>query len=118
MKKECNIQADCLVLEAAKVIKKMSLHNILYFYIKDEYACIVLDNGKEYLTNDSLKSIETDLPDYFYRINKSVIVNLNYCEYIYHPNQPNEVLMKEGIQFGISRRRLAGFKEAFRKVPS
>jgi two-component system, LytTR family, response regulator len=53
----------------------LRLKNILYFEAKDKYVSIFTDEGKEHLTEQTLKTLEEKLPANFIRIHRGIIVN-------------------------------------------
>jgi len=55
----------------------VKLENVTYFEAKDKYVNYYDVHGKEYLTEQTLKTLEKKLPDYFIRVSKSLITNKN-----------------------------------------
>ena len=55
---------------------RINFDEILYVESLKDYVNIKTEN-QEYIILDSLKSLENQLPDYFLRIHKSFIINLN-----------------------------------------
>jgi two-component system, LytTR family, response regulator len=51
------------------------LEEVAYFMASDKYVSIYNRKGKEYLTNQTIKELESKLPNYFLRIHRSCIVN-------------------------------------------
>jgi two-component system LytT family response regulator len=72
----------CRVGDRVILIK---LENVVYFQAEDKYVAYYDTHGKSYLTEQSLKTLEEKLPDYFIRVSKSLIVNkqkiLEYRKY-------------------------------------
>ena len=56
--------------------------NITYCISKDGYASLMTDEGKEYISDLTLKQLEERLPDDFIRVQKSCIVNKTKIEEI------------------------------------
>ena len=55
----------------------IKLENITCFEAKDKYVNIVTNTGV-FLTEKSLTQLETQLPDYFLRVHRAFIVNINF----------------------------------------
>ncbi|TKG88897.1 response regulator transcription factor [Puteibacter caeruleilacunae] len=53
----------------------VALPNISYFEAEEKLVRIYTSDGKSYLTDHSLKSLETKLPNWFIRISKSALIN-------------------------------------------
>ena len=58
-------------------ITLVRLSEIAFFEAKDKYVTIHTLNGKEHITDTSLKTMEERLPDYFMRIHRAYIINKN-----------------------------------------
>jgi two-component system LytT family response regulator len=57
----------------------INLHEIVYLSAEGNYTSIFLSNGKEETITQNLGQIEEELsPKNFFRINRSVIINLKY----------------------------------------
>jgi len=53
------------------------LSEVAYLEAKDKYVTIHTINGKEHISDISLKTMEERLPDYFMRVHRSYIINKN-----------------------------------------
>ena len=53
------------------------IEDILYFSAEDKYVTIYSKEGKTYLCNLSLKSLEEKLEDKFLRIHRSLLINVS-----------------------------------------
>lgn len=56
----------------------ITLDHVTYFEASDKSVHFYDVKGKQYLSDHSLQSLESKLPDYFIRVSRSVIVNKNY----------------------------------------
>lgn len=68
------------VKEGSKLIK-INLEEIKYFKSEGNYISIFMENRK-ILTLMTLKELEHKLPDYFQKVHRSYIVNLNKIDFI------------------------------------
>lgn len=74
---------DYLFVKSEYKIKRINLNDILYIEGLREYVKIVLKEEKPVMSLMSLKSLEEKLPlDYFMRVHRSFIVNLNEVQTI------------------------------------
>ncbi len=92
-------------------LKKENVHNIMYIYSTKTITEVFLSQGKSFVVNQSLIELEKFLPtDFFHRVNRQMIVNLNFVKSI-SINHINQALLENGIKFNISRRRKKVFIE-------
>lgn len=111
MNRECFVNGSYLLVNAHGSLHKVEMKDILYFLLQGEYTCIQLTSRKDLLTIDSLVKLEDILPDFFFRINKSVIINM-FCFDSYQLScRYSFVKMNNGVQFSISRRKYLLFKK-------
>ena len=54
------------------------LSEVTYLEAKDKYVSIYTTDGKEHITDISLKTFEERLPDYFMRVHRTYIINKNH----------------------------------------
>jgi two-component system, LytTR family, response regulator len=54
------------------------LSEVTYLEAKDKYVTLHTKDGKEHITDISLKTLEEKLPDYFLRVHRAYIVNKNH----------------------------------------
>lgn len=71
----------------------------------ENYSIVYLLNGKNIIIAKTLKKFEEELKTGFFRINRSNLINLNYIQ----KNFGDQLLLKNGQVFQISRRRLNNF---------
>ena len=56
----------------------VSLDHVTYFEASDKSVHFYDSKGKKYLSDHSLQTLESKLPDFFIRVSRSAIVNKNY----------------------------------------
>lgn len=76
-------ERDYIVVKADKKLHKVNFEDIIYFNSIGDYLKIFMKKGKVIITNETLKSIEANLPsNLFARIHKSYIVSVKSIQYI------------------------------------
>lgn len=79
------------------------------------YTIIYLNNGRKIVSSHTLKSFENTLYDSgFTRIHRSYLINYQYYRSFDKDN--NLVLMKNGVELNVSRRRLGFFRDTLTKI--
>jgi DNA-binding LytR/AlgR family response regulator len=84
--------------------KKICLEEIIRIEADINYSHLILNSGKRIIIARTLKAYENDLSLPFLRVNKSCMVNVNYLGKI--PISDSKILMIDGVEFQISRRRI------------
>jgi DNA-binding LytR/AlgR family response regulator len=86
-----------------------------HLYANSNYTVVNLSNGSQILSSTTLSIIERRLTKYknFFRVNKSVIVNLNYAKF-----ENNEIVLNDNRIVLFSRRRGKVFKNNFKSFSS
>ena len=82
MKKSVEDKSRLFIKDGNKLVK-IELDLVLFFKSEANYVSVVLSDRK-ILTLMALKELELKLPDYFQRIHRSYIVNLNKIDAIEH----------------------------------
>ncbi len=90
--------------------------DIVYLEADSNYTLLHLNGSKNILATRTLGDFEKILeqPEFF-RIHKSVLINLNYLK-AYSSYQGNMVTLHDGTTLNISRRRLNDFREAIQHL--
>ena len=102
-------------------ILNISPNNIKYIHAGGDYSDIIiepiLDSPKfKFTINENLKTISDRLKNLeFYRCHKSYTINLNWVQE-HHPYPQNVVLLKDGIQVPLARRRKLDFYNTYRII--
>lgn len=86
--------------------------DVMYLEADSNYTIIHLNGLKNIIATRTLGDFEKILeqPDFF-RIHKSILINLNYLK-SYSSYQGNFVILKDGTSLSISRRRVTEFRDA------
>ncbi len=94
----------------------VSTSDIIYLEADSNYTIIHLSGLKKIVATRTMGDFEKilDQPDFF-RIHKSIIINLNYLK-AYSSYQGNFVTLNEGSTLSISRRRLNDFRDAIKHL--
>jgi two-component system, LytTR family, response regulator len=58
------------------------LEDIAYFKASDKYVGLFLKNGEEKLSDKTITQLEEELPDYFIRVHRSIIINTRFVNEI------------------------------------
>jgi len=86
--------------------------DIIYLEADSNYTILHLNGMKNILATRTLGDFEKILDKpVFFRIHKSILINLNYLK-AYSSYQGNSVTLHDGTTLNISRRRLNEFREA------
>jgi two-component system, LytTR family, response regulator len=84
----------------------VQMSKVIYIEADSNYSFIYMQDGTHYHTAKTMKEIEefvNDIP-VFVRVNRSVIINTTYCSH-YQKGDPYTVMLANGKQFEISRRK-------------
>ena len=87
-------------------------YEIIKIEAAENYSIVHLVDGKTLIIAKTLKKFETELVSGFFRINRSILVNLNFII----SSIGDQVIMKNGQRFKISRRRLNNFSILINKT--
>ena len=115
MDNEFIVKDSYLIIESSHTIRKIKLLEVLYFLIKNDYTYITLQCGKELIISTSLSGLIQILPNWFYRINKSAIINMHHCEKCEFSYRNSYIKMIDSAQFSISRRKYTLFKTIYKE---
>lgn len=88
---------------------KISHDDIVYIKADGSYATVYTNND-EIFTSKKLVDYDRLLPDFFFRIHHSIILNLKWVKELDKPN--NLVILTNDVCLPISRRKKAEFKKA------
>ncbi|MBK3518577.1 LytR/AlgR family response regulator transcription factor [Carboxylicivirga marina] len=92
----------CLILECQQKIQRVPYKHICYLQYAQGAITIYLSGDITLSHCEQLKDLENSLPNYFVRINRNVIINLNYLSAYFKVLQ--KVQMENGKEFDVSRR--------------
>ncbi len=89
---------------------------IIYAKAMGSYTTIYLVNGKQYTSSKKLKEVENALASpNFFRIHHSHFINLYHLEVIRN-QQTNLVLLSDGTELEISKRKKGAFFAIFNRL--
>ncbi len=106
------MQKEFIVLTVERNTKrKIFVDDILYCHANNTYTIVMMTTGESYVVSKLLKVLEESLVSYnFYRINRSCLVNLDYCLEIKSGVKPH-VLLSNGDKFIPIKNRISEIEE-------
>lgn len=103
---------DRLTVATARGVQLTPLKDIVAILGADDYAELRLTGDRSLLHAARLDLLETQLPQGFVRIHRSVIANLSHVERLEREGSRWRLYMREGKSLPVSRPRLAAVREA------
>ena len=108
-KKTITNETSKIALRTQRGIKIIDFRDITYCKADGRYTFIHLINGESILISRLLKIFENILPkEYFFRIHKSYLVNLDYIKE-FKNSENNILILENNIELDIAIRRKAKF---------
>lgn len=104
--------SENLMINTDQFISFVNINEIVQLSADGPYTHIKQENGKITVVSKNLGSFEKRLPDYFVRVNKSVIININFIELI---RKDNTIELKNSPTVEISVRRKIEVLEKIKK---
>jgi two-component system LytT family response regulator len=101
-----------LMINTDQFISFVNINEIVQLAADGPYTHIKQENGKITVVSKNLGSFESRLPDHFVRVNKSVIININFIELI---RKDNTIELKNNTPVEISVRRKIEVLEKIKK---
>jgi two-component system LytT family response regulator len=83
-------------------------NEILYCQASENYSYVFTITNESFLVTRTLKNLEEILPSYFFRIHKSVLLNINYIKY-FSRKEGFIVTLETGQKFEVATRRYEDF---------
>ncbi len=103
-------------ISAVDGIHFINIKDIVRCAGEDNYTHIFLSNKQKIIVSKTIKEYEKLLqPMNFYRVHKSHLVNLNYISK-FVKGEGGYLIMEDGMQIEVSRRRKAAFMEQLKKL--
>jgi len=102
-------KVDRIFIKADNRLVKILFEDIIYIEALKDYLRIHLSEKERYITHSTMKAIEEKLPDNFFRIQRSFIINTKFVKSFYG----NTVQMTIGENLPIS---LSAKAELFKKL--
>ncbi len=101
-----------IALPSLNGIEFVKLNDIVRCEAESNYTVFYLINGEKIVVSKTLKEYEDILSrNNFFRIHKSVIINIKYLKK-YIKGDGGTVIMEDGTELAVSRRRKDGFLDA------
>jgi two-component system LytT family response regulator len=114
-----NIGADIsskIALPTASGYQMEKINHIIYCEAEENYTKIYTVKGDSFLVSRTLKIVEEMLPpEYFFRIHKSYLVNMNFVKN-YNRTDGHKILLENGVELEIATRRNEEFVKALTKA--
>lgn len=101
-----------LMINTDQFISFVNINDIVQLVADGPYTHIKQENGKTTVVSKNLGSFEKRLPDHFVRVNKSIIININFIELI---RKDNTIELKNSSPVEISVRRKMEVLEHIKK---
>ena len=102
-------ELDRIFIKSDNKLVKIFFEDIVYIEALKDYLRIHISEKERYITHSTMKAMEEKLPDYFFRIQRSYIINTKYIKSFYG----NTVKLSIGESLGISTNHKA---ELFRRL--
>lgn len=109
---EAAARPDCLTVASARGLLRVPLAQIIAVVGADDYVELRLADGRRLLHAARLDRLETELPDGFLRVHRSVIANLAHVQGYERDGGRGRLLVGEGAPLPISRNRLPAVRDA------
>lgn len=110
----CIIKDDSFVVESSHRFSTFLLSDIVCFVIENHFLRIVLRTGKDYFIALAISYLEDKLPKTFFRVNKSIIINMSYCKECHLSYRKSELILTNQMNVTISRRKRNLFRELYK----
>lgn len=114
-----NIGADIsskIALPTLSGFQMEKINHIIYCEADENYTKIYTVRGDFILVSRTLKVVEEMLPpEYFFRIHKSFLVNMNFIKN-YSRTEGHKILLENGVELEIATRRNEEFVKALTKA--
>ena len=112
----CAVQVEHPLTTSAGRCEKLKISHIIYCEADENYTKIYTIRGDFILVSRTLKVIEEMLPpDYFFRIHKSHLINMNFVK-SYNRTDGYKILLENGVELEIATRRNEEFVKALTKA--
>lgn len=102
---------NCLTVASSRGVERVPLDEIVAVVGADDYVELRLTRGRKLLHSARLDRLETELPENFARVHRSVIANLAHVRGLERDGGRNRLLVNEGEPLSISRNRLPAVRE-------
>lgn len=101
-------------MKTPKILKNLSQENICYLESSINYTLFFLNDGRSVVSGYNIKVFETLFQDQaFVKINRSKLVNVAFIKKTKIMDNTYAVLLRNGEQINIARRRVNKIKEEY-----
>jgi DNA-binding LytR/AlgR family response regulator len=102
---------ESLLINNEQEQRRIIVHTILFVMTEDYLSTFYLINKDIFICSKSLKEILNNLPDYFFQISRSCVVNLNEVVSIKRPYR--KITLSNSRELTVSIRRIKAFHSTF-----
>jgi len=106
------IQGNSIVYSYKGGLKTAFCRDLVAIECEKPFIRLVLNNDK-ILVRASLTVVETQLQDYFIRVNRQVIVNMHHVSELLLKNGSYWLLLSKGLKYRVSERREKAVRTAY-----
>ncbi len=98
---------------------QVALKEILYLKSDENYTAIYTTNQERLMVARTLRVMQERIEDTqsFIRINNNHVVNISFMNGWRKDDKKLVIILEDGQEFVVSRRRISDFREAIRKSP-
>lgn len=101
-------------MKTPKILKNLNQDSICYLESSINYTLFFLKDGKSIISGYNMKVFETLFQDQaFIKINRSKLVNVTFIKQTMVIDNTYAVLLRNGEEINIARRRLNNIKEKY-----
>jgi two-component system LytT family response regulator len=103
-----------IAMKTPKILKNLQHENICYLESSINYTLFILKDGRSFISGYNIKVFETLFQDLaFIKINRSKLINVTYIKQTLVIDNTYSVLLQNGKEINISRRRVNKIKELY-----
>ena len=100
-----------LVIDTSLGKRIIPFENIIYIKAESNYSHINTVDGKSFLVAQTLKSVENNLNEIFFRVHKSFVVNLLLVDLF--KSKSSTLLLMDGSEIHVARARKSALSKLF-----
>jgi DNA-binding LytR/AlgR family response regulator len=76
--KKTSLGKQLLIVKKGENYLTIRTENVVCIYVASDTTFVIAQDGKKYLSNDSLNVLQTQLSSEFYRASRQYIINVNF----------------------------------------
>ncbi|SEL52721.1 LytR/AlgR family response regulator transcription factor [Parapedobacter koreensis] len=101
-----------ILVEKGKRLTSITVNQITHLKADKDYTWIHTINGESYLSGNGIGQLERKLnPEYFIRIHRSYIINIDYIQALYRDISKLFVALPNAIEINVGRNYMPAIKE-------